>query len=379
MLSRCRCEAGWNNGGVLRVAAVVEQCWHRVPGGTATATVRTLRAVAARGDVQVIGVSAAHRRPPSLPIPSEIPVRSVPLPRRALYDAWNYARRPALRGPAGRCDVVHATGGVVPPARGAGLVATVYDLAFLREPAWFTRRGRRFATRALRVVRAHADVVVAPSQATAQDCARVGIGSQRLRVVPLGVHTARATRQQVETVRALYRLPDTFALWVGTAEPRKNIAGLLAAAARTASEVPLVLAGPPGWGVDVSSLLEACPATAVHLGYVRDGDLGALYAAARVFVYPSWMEGFGLPVLEAMAQGTPVVTSSGTATEEVCADASSVVDPADPEALAAAIDLVVTDDSEHRRRSAAARRRAAQLTWEQTAAGVTAAYRDACR
>ena len=138
-----------------------------------------------------------------------------------------------------------------------------------------------------------------------------------------------------------------------------------------------MLAGPDGWGLDAADLAAGAACTVIRLGFVPQRDMPALYAAARVFVYPSLMEGFGLPVLEAMAQGTPVVTSAGTATEEVCADSASVVDPTDVEALAAAVDAVVDDDAEHSRRSAEARIRASAFSWSATAAGVRSAYEEA--
>ena len=363
---------------MLRVAAVVEQCWHRVPGGTAVAAARTLDALAARGDVELIGLAARHRQPPADGLAPSIPVRHARLPRRALYDSWHRLSLPSVRRLAGPVDVVHATGGAVPPPGRAALVATVNDLAFLRRPEWFTRRGVRFATRGLELVRARAAIVVAPSQTTAADLAESGVDSDRIRVAPLAADPATPEVSEIDAVRTRHRLPEVFALWVGTAEPRKNLAGLLRAAGLTATGVPLVLAGPDGWGLDADSLVADAACEVVRLGFVPSGELPALYAAARVFVYPSLMEGFGLPVLEAMAQGTPVVTSSGTATEEVCGDAGSVVDPTDAEALAAAIDAVVASDAEHARRSAAARNRASEFSWEATAARVRAAYDEVC-
>lgn len=362
------------------MAAVVEQCWHRVPGGTATATVDTLRSLLARGDVQLVGVAAAHRRPPSVALPAALQVRSVPMPRRVLYDVWNHWRRPAVSRFVGGVDVVHSTGGVVPPRGRAALVATVHDLAFVRHPEWFTRRGARFAVRAFELARAEADIVIVPSRSTARDCVEQGVASDRIRVAPWGASAVPIAAEAVEAVRSRYRLPETFALWAGTAEPRKNLPGLLAAVSRTDSRVPLVLAGPRGWGLELRALINEHPAAeVVRAGYVPPEDLAALYTAARVFVYPSLEEGFGLPVLEAMAQGTPVVASATTATAEVCADPASTVDPADVEALAAAIDLAVLDEAEHARRSEAARRRAAELTWDRTAARVRSAYLEACR
>ena len=362
---------------MLRVAAVVEQCWHRVPGGTAVSTVRTLRALADRGDVDVVGVSARHRRPPPADLAPPGPVRAVPLPRRVLYDAWHYLRRPSITRFTGPVDVVHAVGGAVPPAGSAALVVTVNDLAFRRRPEHFTKRGVRFFNRALDLTRASARIVLVPSRATAADCAAAGLDPERIRVVPLGVDAGPAGPDEADRVRARYRLPEVFVLWVGTVEPRKNLPGLLAAMARTATKPPLVLAGPDGWGVDLGALLASARSEVRRLGPVPAEDLAGLYAAARLFVYPSLLEGFGLPVLEAMARGTPVVTSSTTATAEISDDPAGLVDPADPDALAAAIDRVVGDDAEHARRSAAALARARCFSWAATAAGVRAGYEDA--
>ena len=366
---------------MIRVAAVVEQCWHAVPGGTAVATVRSLEALAARGDTEVVGLAARHRRPPNMATPQGVATVHMGLPRRVLYDSWHRLRWPHTEGAVGPVDVVHATGGVVPPARRAALAVTVHDLAFLVEPRWFTPRGVRFATTGFELAKRHADLVIVPSQATATSCAERGISTERLRVVRWGVSPVKVSDTEMAAVRARHRLPETFALWVGTAEPRKNLSTLLAAAARTCCEVPFVLVGPQGWGSGPaekagtgSGASQGNPARVIRLGFVAEHELAALYAAARVFVYPSLMEGFGLPVLEAMAQGTPVVTSAGTATAEVCADPASLVDPRDAEALAAAVDQVVTDDPEHARRSAAALARAGELTWASTAQGIRSAY-----
>ena len=342
------------------------------------AAARTLDALAELGDLDLVGIAARHRQPPADGLGPSIPIRHARLPRRALYDSWHRLRAPSVQRLTGPVDVVHATGGVVPPPGRAALVATVNDLAFLRRPEWFTRRGVRFATRGFELARSQAAVVIAPSQATAGDLAAHGVDPERIRVAPLAAAADTAGSPEIAAVRARHRLPDVFALWVGTAEPRKNLTGLLRAAERTSTAVPLVLVGPDGWGLDAQEMASSAACDVTRLGFVPQRDLGALYAAARVFVYPSLMEGFGLPVLEAMAQGTPVVTSAGTATEEVCADPASVVNPADTDALAAAIDRVVTDDAEHARRSAAARARAAAFTWSATAAHVRTAYEEAC-
>lgn len=369
--------SAFSGPGGLRVAAVVEQCWHRVPGGTAVSTVRTLEALAERGDVDVVGVSARHRLGPSPDLAPPVPVKAVPLPRPVLYDAWHYLRRPSLARFTGPVDVVHAVGGVVPPPGPAALVVTVNDLAFRHRPDHFTRRGVRFFNRALDLARTSAEIVLVPSRATAADCAGAGIDPERIRVAPLGATAGAVPAEEVRRIRARYRLPELFVLWAGTAEPRKNLPGLLAAMARTETRAPLVLAGPDGWGMDLGALLAAADCETRRLGPVPARDLAPLYAAARLFVFPSLLEGFGLPVLEAMARGTPVVTSSTTATAEICDDPAALADPADPDALADAIDRVVGDDGEHARRSAAASARARRFTWSATAAAVRAGYRDA--
>ena len=156
-----------------------------------------------------------------------------------------------------------------------------------------------------------------------------GLVADRLRHVPLGVDIVEVGEADVDRVRRRYRLPAEFILFVGTLEPRKNLRRLVEAVERV-GDLPLVVVGMNGWG-DQSAL--DGPDTLL-VGFVPDDDLAPLYAAARVFAYPSEREGFGLPVLEAMAQGTPVVTSRGTSTEEVAGGAAVLVDPFDVDSIA---------------------------------------------
>jgi glycosyltransferase involved in cell wall biosynthesis len=355
-----------------RVAAVVEQCWHRVPGGTATSTVRTLDAIARRGNWDVVGVAAFHRGPPSALATPTVPVVHLPLGRRVLYESWHRFRRPSLGRRVGPVDVVHATGGVVPPPGRAALAVTVHDLAFLHRPEHFTRHGVAFMIRSFDLARSTAEVIMVPSQATADDCVAHGVGPDRLVVVPWGVTPAGVTETDRARVRGAHGLPESFVLWVGSAEPRKNLPALVEAVRRVDGDVPLVLAGPPGWGIDLDEIVS--PAHVRHIGEVPAADLPVLFDLASVFALPSLLEGFGMPVLEAMAQGTAVVTSAGTSTEEIVGDDGVVVDPTDIEALAAAIGGLLADDDRRARVAEAGRRRAASMTWEQTAARTEAAY-----
>lgn len=362
-----------------RVGAVVEQCWHRVPGGTAASVVRSLEALARRGDWEVLGVAAAHRGPPGeLAVPT-VEVCHMPLPRFALYEAWHRVRRPSIQASTGRLDVVHATGGVVPPAGGAALVATVHDLAFLRRPRHFSRRGAAFMSRAWELVKRHAALVTVPSQHTFEDCVSHGLHPDRLRVVPWGVWRGSVSEQARDAVRSRYLLPSQFLLWVGTAEPRKNLESLAAAAARSGTRLPLLLVGPAGWGVDVEELIARTTVEVRHLGPVPDDDLRVLYDLAEVFVYPSLMEGFGMPVLEAMAQGAAVITSAGTATAEVAGPAALLVDPTDVDSIAQGVRTLVGDAELREELGAAAQRRAAAMSWSRTAEGIAAVYDEAVR
>jgi glycosyltransferase involved in cell wall biosynthesis len=364
------------------VALTVEQLWQPVPGGSGS-YIRELVAALPGAGVRPVGLAARHAGDDDAGLGAPV-VRSA-LPRRALYEAWSRTRRPRADGPArrsGPVDVVHATTWAVPGHR-APLVVTVHDLAFLRDPGHFTPRGNQFFRRALAITRAEAARVVVPSAATRDDCVAAGIEAARVDVVPHGVRALPVTGAQQDDWRRRHGVSRPYVLWCGTLEPRKNVPGLVEAYARAAAAAPgfpdLVLAGPAGWGDTaeaVARALAALPAGSVHLlGRLSEQDLHTAYAGAAAFAFPSLWEGFGMPVLEAMAHGTPVVTSAGTSMAEFVGDAGELADPADPDALAAALVAVVTGDRE--RRSAAALRTASGMTWAAAAEAHAASYRAA--
>lgn len=362
---------------VLHVAVTLEQCWHPVPGGTATSILRTVAALQRRNDVRVVGVAARHRAPAPAAFRPAVEVRHLPLHRRALYEAWHVLRRPAVQGVTGPVDVVHATTSAIPPKRGP-LVVTVHDLAFLHAPEHFSRNGNRFFRQGLDLTRRDADLVLVPSAQTLGDCVWAGIGEDRLRLVPWGVEAPRVTDQERDEVLRRHGIDRPYLLWCGTLEPRKNLPRLLEAFAEVAAcerGLDLVLVGPPGWGQAVGAGPRP-PADRVRtLGFVPDADLQALYAGARAFAYPSLREGFGMPVLEAMAHGVPVVTSAGTPMESLVGPAGLAVPPTDVDALAGALTEVV--GAGHDRYAARAAERAAGRTWAATAAATAAAYAEA--
>lgn len=359
----------------VRVAYTLEQCWHRVPGGTGVAALRVADAMHEQGDVHLLGVAGRHRHLPPEPWVPPMPIAYLPIAAPWLYETWLRAEWPKVERATGRIDVAHATT-LIPCATDAPLVVTLHDLAFLHEPEHFTRHGVRVFRRSLDAIRRRADLVLCCSEATMDDCLASDIGADRLRLVPLGVEGDPAAPVDVARVRSLYRLPAAYALFVGTVEPRKNLAGLIAAMALLDDPLPLVVAGADGWG-DVAAGIAADRANDVQfLGFVPEDDLAPLYAGAEVFCYPSRREGFGLPVLEAMAQGTPVVTSRGTATEETAGRAAVLIDPEDPTDIARGITDARGRRAELREKGIA---RAHQRRWSTTAELTAAAYREVAR
>jgi glycosyltransferase involved in cell wall biosynthesis len=360
----------------LRVALTIEQCWHRVPGGTAVAAIETARALTAREDVDVIGVAARHPQPAPEPWTPPIRVAQLPLPRPALYESWHRFRWPPVQHGTGPVDVVHATTFAIPP-ESAALVVTVHDLAFLRHPTHFTRRGLRLFHRGLQLAKRGAAVVLCASDTTLQECRDAGFEGSRLMKVPFGVDAARAGQDDVERVRRRYGLANEYLLWTGTIEPRKNLAGLMSAYRELDGDIQLVLAGPEGWHEDLGARLRGLENRVRALGFVPKEDLAPLYAGASVFCWPTLLEGFGFPVLEAMAQGAPVVTSRGTSTEELARDAGVLVDPHDPRSIAEGIRSVLEDEGLARKLHELGPARAAEFSWDRTAELTVEAYRRA--
>ncbi len=362
----------------MRVAVVLEQCWHKVPGGTARAALEQVRAVAATRRVDQVGVAARHREGPPDDLRPAIPMKHLPVPRKVLYEMWNRLRWPGVDLATGRVDVVHATGYAV-PRRTAPLVVTIHDVAWRRDRSHFTANGVQFFEKALASTRDDADLVLCPSAATLDDCAAAGIDQARLRVVPWGMDAPLAADGDVARVRSKLGLEgQRYVLFVGTLEPRKNLRRLLEAFTRLPhDDVTLAIAGPSGWG-DALPMGDAADKLGDRvrlLGYVDQADLAPLNRGAAVVCYPSLWEGYGLPVAEAMAQGRPVVTSRGTATEELVeGGAGAAVDPYDVDAIAEAIAGFLDDRERADEVGAAALSRAAERTWAATAAQTIAAY-----
>ncbi|MGN6696390.1 MAG: glycosyltransferase family 4 protein, partial [Aquihabitans sp.] len=258
------------------------------------------------------------------------------------------------------------------------LVMTIHDLAFFADPTQPTKHGLRFFTRGTELARRHAQLVLVPSEATAAECREHGFDDARIRLVPWGVDAVDVTDEAVEAARRRRGIERPYVLFVGTMEPRKNLRGLIEAMVLLAGrEIDLVLVGPEGWNEDVSALLGRLDGTGigVHaLGFLPPDELPPLFAGCAAFCFPSLREGFGMPVLEAMAHGAPVVTSSGTATAEVAGDDALLADPDDHDAIAKAIARILDDPTLADDLRARGRARAATYTWARTAELTAAAY-----
>ena len=297
-----------------------------------------------------------------------MPVATLPFGRPLLYETWLRFNWPKVESVIADLDLVHATT-IMSPGTSIPLVVTIHDLAFLHHPEFFTDRGNKMFRKSLNLLLTKADMVLCSSQATLNDCRAVGFSEARLRHVPLGVTVHDITDADRARVQATYELPARFVLFVGTLEPRKNLPRLVEALASIPGAPPLLVAGMNGWGDQVMNTVHDVR----FLDFVPAHNLPALYEACTVFAFPSILEGYGLPVIEAMAHGAAVVTSRGTSTEEVAGGAAELVDPLSVESIAQGLSNALASVDELRQRGAV---RAAQLTWSQTAELTAQAYRD---
>lgn len=284
-------------------------------------------------------------------------------------------------------EVLHVPAGPGPLWQPTPLVMTVHDLAPLRRPELLPHaRSRWYWGRWVLVTARRAAAVIVPSEATRRDLVAAGVAPERVTVIPLAPALDPAEAPGAEADRAVlerHALPRRYLLYVGTIDRRKDYGSLLGALRALDADLGLVVVGTLIAGrtdferrVAQDGLRERVRI----LGYVPDAELGALYRGAEALVYPSFYEGFGLPVLEAMACGTPVVTYRATALPEVAGDASLLVDPPwSAERLATAIRRVLEDDALRETLRARGRARAAAFDWGRAARLTAQVYARAAR
>jgi glycosyltransferase involved in cell wall biosynthesis len=369
----------------LRVGLNVEPFFQRVPTGVGVYALSLCRGLVETSHAaDLVAFHAAHETTPPELEALAIDHRSFGLARDRLYDVWMQDRRPPPQSVCGPLDVVHSTGPAITPPGGAGLVVTVHDLAPIRFAERYPRRARSLYKRGALITASEAARIICPSRSTALDVEEFyGVERERIRVVPHGVDVSDLGIHDAEELWARRGVTEPYVLWVGTQERRKNVMAVLDAFANVASRHPnlsLVLHGPNGWlGDEVGEgvrLRGMHGRTIVSEGSLPRSELAALYARASVFVYPSLYEGFGLPVLEAMACGTPVVSSNISALPETAGDAALLVDPLDDEALAEAIEHIIEDPSTAEDLSRRGQKRAAGFTWAEAARKTWAVYEE---
>ena len=321
----------------------------------------------------------------SVPAAPNVSTSEFRFPERWMTILWHRLRVPLpVEWATGPVDIFHAPDFVLPPVRRARRVLTVHDLAFLLYPECADARLREYLMSAVpRSVRA-ADFVVADSANTQNDViCLLGADPARTAVVPGGVEPRfrPAAPEAVASLRARLGLVEPFILSIGMIEPRKNWQGLIRAynTVRARHRLPhrLVLAGPRGWLSDV--IFEERDRSpfrndVIFPGFIADDDLPTLYSATDLFAFPSYYEGFGLPPLEAMACGTPVVVSDAASLPEVVGDAGLTVPAEDTEALADALERGLLDEALRARLRADGLARAAKFTWGAAAAALLTVY-----
>jgi len=303
-----------------------------------------------------------HARAPQLRIPLELPIRT---------------RRD-------HADLLQVTY-VRPPVAGLPVVTVVHDLSFEDQPAAFSLPTRLRLQLFVRLAARSSAALIAISEFTRQRLIDVyGLPPERVHFLAPGVGSQwrPPTAEEIAEVRERFELPAAFVLAVGAAHPRKNLPRVIAAVERLRStshpDLKLVLCGPApvnGPGADAVRDTEA-RGTLLQLGYVTDQELRALYGAADAFIYASLYEGFGLPVLEALACGATVVASQTTAVGEAAGDAAVKVDPSDVESITNGLGAALNDSAMRHEIGGRVPDHLARFSWDSHAAGLTGVYRE---
>lgn len=341
--------------------------------GVGVAVDGMIRGLTGRPDLDLVGygLTGAGWRGLRESLPARVRPARARMPAGVCLRLWGRVSFPTLEPWTGPVDVVHGTNFVVPPTRKAGRLVTVHDLTALHYPEMCTPTSLRYPHLVQRAVDEGAWVHAVSNFVAAEVIEHFGVDPDRVVVVPHGIDAPTRTHGPPADA-------PPYVLALGTVEPRKDLPGLVRAFDEIAGAYPdleLWIAGPSGWGE--SQLSEAREAArhgerVKRLGWVDDP--GGLLAGASVLAYPSLYEGFGLPPLEAMAAGVPVVATQAGSLREVAGDAAVLVPPADPVALGDAISRVLQDDALRAGLIERGHERARRFTWDACAAALSDAY-----
>jgi glycosyltransferase involved in cell wall biosynthesis len=333
--------------------------------------------VAGRPSGPLLELSSAH---------PNFHLKAAPLSDRFFNIIWQRLRLPLpVEAFSGPLDIFHSPDFVLPPLRRARAILTVHDLSFMRVPQCADPALRAYLSQAVPRSISRADHVLADSQSTRRDLIELlAVPADKITVVPAGVgdNFRRVTdEERLAYVRRRYELTPRFILGLSTLEPRKNFVGLIRAFARLSASGyagDLVIAGGRGWMYEpiFAEVEQQKLAGRVHFpGFVADADLPALYTLADLLAFPSFYEGFGLPVLEAMACGTPVICADNSSLPEVAGEAALMVGAGDTEALVEGIRRLLADEELRRQLVQRGLAQVKNFTWQEAARKLLAVYR----
>ena len=308
------------------------------------------------------------------------------LPGAILQRLWRTAHFPPFDWLAGKADVYHFCNFLRPPLKRGRSVVTIFDMSFERFPQFAEAKNLRNLRRGIKTTVRDADAIITISDFSAQEIAELLPESRgKLYPIPLGISPdfAPESNERIAELRAKTGLDHPYILAVGTIEPRKNLKFLVDVFEKMGNDsiiedVDLVIAGMPGWRCDdiLAKFKTSSRASRIHyMKYVPDGMLAAMYSGAAALIVPSHYEGFGFPPLEAMACGTPVVSSTGGSLPEVLGDAAAIVPGFEADDWAATIRRTICDAAFRRKLVADGARRAALYRWEHTAAETWKVYK----
>jgi len=384
----------------------------RARSGVGNYCLELLRALLEIDGLDVSGFAASTRRLDLEALGRPLARRHLPVPTRVMYQVWSLLGMPAVDSMLGGVDVYHATNYFLPPVKRAKRVLTIHDVAFKKHPELCSPKiVGPFSAKVAAFAR-EADAVIADSESTRTDTIKLlGVKPERVHTVRLAVDWAfrpMPYEKAFEIVEKKYDIRRPYLLFVGTIEPRKNLLGLLKAFRQVRSQYPhqLVIAGAKGWGFnEVSNLaygddwgvlgeslaigelgvsggvnrkLQDKLRQVIMTDYVEQMDMSALYRAADAFMFPSFYEGFGLPVLEAMACGCPVITANNSSLPEVGGDAAEYCDAHDVDSIADAMRRVLSSAELREQMTQRGFAQAAKFSWKQTAEQTAAVYRSVC-
>jgi glycosyltransferase involved in cell wall biosynthesis len=319
-------------------------------------------------------------------LPAGVAAHQRPMPARPLHALWSHRDAPPLEWFIGATDVVHGTNFLVPPTAHAATVASVHDLTPLHHPELCDAATLAYPGLIRRAVRRGAWVHTDSAFVAAEVADAFDVAPSRVRVVHPGVPDLPVPPDAAVTAALRRLLPPgagRYCLAVGTAEPRKDLPGLVRAFGAVAAhddDLTLVLAGPPGWGEQaLDAAITASPVRSriVRTGWVAPADLAALLSRATVLAYPSLYEGFGFPPLQAMRAGVPVVATRAGSLPEVLGDAALLVEAGDEDRLADALDTGLHDEARRGHLIETGRAWSARYSWDRCGAGLETLYRDA--